>query len=241
MTVVSIMGPSIFSWAGLFAMIMSSDIFILYDDQPYTRNDRSNRNTIFTSKDKPGYITVPYHHSGVYNTSYDKLFLNPLSFKVEKFLRGYKMTYSRYPGYGYIYELFETLPFDSNKYSLINFQIKIFEYLKLNLNFPRIVRSSSLPYQHLQSNERVRAMLNHFSASKYISAYSSFSYNHDFDHGCSVVYQNFVCRPYSQPSKSFVDKLSFIDVISCIGISEFNEYCMKCNNLLSHSERSNLG
>lgn len=239
MTVVSIMGPSLFSWAGFFAMIKSSDIFVLYDDQPYTRNDRSNRNTIFTSKDNTGYITIPYHHSGVYDTTYNQLFLKPSLFKIDKFLRGFSMTYSKFEGFDYIYDLFLSLPFESSEYPIVRFQLDIFDYLKNSFNFPEIVLSSQLPYQHLQSNDRVRAILNHFSATTYLSAFSSYFYNCDYDHGCSVVYQNFTYKPYKQPSRNFVSNLSFIDVISCMGISNFISYCKECNHLLSHKERAN--
>ena len=74
---VSIMGPSIFSWGGFFGLLFNSDIFVLYDDQPYTRNDLSNRNKIFVSKDKVGYITIPYRHTGERYIKYSDLFLLP--------------------------------------------------------------------------------------------------------------------------------------------------------------------
>jgi len=240
MTTVSIMGPSIFSWAGLYGMMLSSDIFVLYDDQPYTRNDRSNRNTLFTTRDKTGYITIPYRHNGSYNTSYDQLFLLPSKFNLTKFMRGYSMTYSGFPGYQFITNFLSKLPFDQHQYPLIDFQIDIFRLLSDFIPLPEIVLSSTLPYQQLSSNSRVSAILNHLNATTYLSAFTSYNYNSCYNHGCTVMYQYFTYSPYLQPSKLFVKNLSFLDVISCIGIEAFSDYCHSCNSILSCSERSTI-
>ena len=240
MTTVSIMGPSIFSWAGFFAMIHSSDIFVLYDDQPYTRNDLSNRNKIFLSKNSVGYITVPYKHAGIYDTSYNHLFLQTNGFKYSKILKTLDHVYSKYPGYATLLSLFEFLPFSSPRVSLIDFQLSIFSFMRSFIDLPDIVLSSSLPYQEFSSNDRVDRILKHFSADRYLSAFSSFSYNSTYNHSCEVIYQYFTYKPYKQPSSSFVPNLSFLDVLACVGPSEFKHYCTSCQALLSLAERSEI-
>lgn len=238
---VSIMGPSIFSWGGFFGLLFNSDIFVLYDDQPYTRNDLSNRNKIFVSKDKVGYITIPYRHTGERYIKYSDLFLLPNLKLRDKYLRGLKIIYSKSKGINDIEKLLINLPW-GKEINLIDFQISLINYLRKYIKIPQLILSSDIKKSG-KSNELVEEILNQLNADVYLSAFNSFNYNSEYAQKESrflFKYQNFIYKPYEQPSKKFIPNLSFIDIIACLGLAEFENYINDCDNYLNIKEREGL-
>ena len=57
MTVV-IMQPGYLPWLGFFDLMKRSDVFVIYDDVQYTKNDWRNRNKVKTSNGTC-WLTVP--------------------------------------------------------------------------------------------------------------------------------------------------------------------------------------
>ncbi len=235
---VAIMGPSIFSWGGFFSLLSSADIFVLYDDQPYTRNDLSNRNRIIVSKNKVGYITIPYQHTGKEYVQYSDLILLANNKIRDKYLRGIQMIYSKYKGFAEISSLISDLPWEK-PLRVIDFQMAVFDKLRKYIPTPKILLSSSINKKG-RSNDLVESILYELKADSYLSAFNSYSYNHQYamnNSSYNYQYQQFISQPYNQPSKDFIPNLSFIDIVACIGLSSFNKYLISSNKFLTLEER----
>ncbi len=242
MSKISIMGPSIFSWGGFFGLMRSSDIFVLYDDQPYTRNDLSNRNKVFISKNQIGYITIPYKHTGEKYINYSDLYLLSNIKLRDKYLRGLKMNYSKSKGIEDIEEILISLPWHE-KIKLIDFQLAVINTLSKFFKTPQIVLSSTIEKQG-KSNKLVETILNKLNATIYLSAFNSFNYNKEYALKSSkfkYLYQHFEYLPYEQPSEIFYPNLSFIDIIACLGKKNFDKYLKECDKYLTVSQRELLG
>ena len=55
---VAILQSNYIPWKGYFDLINSSDVFVLYDDMQYTKNDWRNRNKIQTPQGLK-WLTIP--------------------------------------------------------------------------------------------------------------------------------------------------------------------------------------
>jgi Holliday junction resolvase-like predicted endonuclease len=55
---ISILQSNYIPWKGYFDLIAKSDVFVIYDEVQYTKNDWRNRNKI-QSKNGPQWITIP--------------------------------------------------------------------------------------------------------------------------------------------------------------------------------------
>ena len=56
------MQPAFLPWLGYFELIDKTDAFVILDSAQFQRQYRGHRNTLFTSKNTPNYVTLPIQH-----------------------------------------------------------------------------------------------------------------------------------------------------------------------------------
>ncbi|MFT6210588.1 MAG: hypothetical protein ACJAYA_000397 [Bacteroidia bacterium] len=68
--IVSISQSNYIPWKGYFDLIAKSDVFVIYDEVQYTKNDWRNRNIIKTAKGTE-WLTIPVNQKGLNQRIYD--------------------------------------------------------------------------------------------------------------------------------------------------------------------------
>ena len=100
MKTISIHQPNFMPWIPYFQKIAQSDIFILYDDAQYLKNEFQNRNKIRVKQGKGWtYLTIPLLSKDCYLTPIDKVKFPPDKSWAKKMVKAIKMSYSKTPNF----------------------------------------------------------------------------------------------------------------------------------------------
>jgi hypothetical protein len=210
---VSILQSNYIPWKGYFDIIAKSDIFVIYDEVQYTKNDWRNRNQII-SKQGVQWITIP-----VKQDSLDQR-IDKTQVFLENWNKKHKNTlvanYSKAPYFKEISELLFTLYEKPSKYlSDINlsFILSICNYLDIKTE---IINSKNL-YLTGDRNERLIDACTKLNASNYLSGPGAKDYlNLSLfeSNGINVEWMDYSnYRPYNQGTKEFVHSVSIIDLL----------------------------
>jgi len=76
----SIMQPTYLPWAGYFALINASDLFLFYDDAQYSKNSWHNRNKVLLNK-QPQWLSISISHKNRQNINQTVLSCYPRDIK----------------------------------------------------------------------------------------------------------------------------------------------------------------
>lgn len=132
-------------WKGYFDMINSVDVFVIYDEVQYTKNDWRNRNLLKT-KNGVEWITIPVKHTKL-NQTIDETLVATTNWNV-KHWKMIQATYGKAPYFNKYKEELEALYININTNSLseINFTFmkKICELLGITT---KLINSRSLNLQ----------------------------------------------------------------------------------------------
>jgi hypothetical protein len=210
---VSILQSNYIPWKGYFDIIAKSDVFVIYDEVQYTKNDWRNRNQII-SKQGVQWITIP-----VKQVSLDQR-IDETQIFLENWNKKHKSTlvsnYSKAPYFKEISELIFPLYESPSKYlSEINlsFILAICGYLDIDT---KIINSKNL---HLtgDKNERLIDACLKLDASNYLSGPGAKDYLNLslFEkNGIKVDWMDYSnYREYKQNTIEFVHNVSIIDLL----------------------------
>jgi hypothetical protein len=174
---VSVIQSNYIPWLGYFAMAAASDVFVVYEDVQYTKNDWRNRNQIECNNAKI-WLTVPVHH--------EKLGQNFLDIKLAstgwagKHLRTLRQAFSKNPGWHALGHQVEEL------YTLAGSFRYLFEVNRLFLAwaFTALQIESTIVFldkfpEKGDPTERLISILQSQGATRYISGPSALSYIDD--------------------------------------------------------------
>lgn len=210
---VSILQSNYIPWKGYFDIIAKSDVFVIYDEVQYTKNDWRNRNQII-SKQGVQWITIPVKQVSL-NQRIDQtqIFLENWNKKHKSTLVS---NYSKAPYFEEISDLIFPLYDSPSKYlSEINlsFILAICSYLDINT---KIINSKNL---HLSGdkNERLIDACLKLNASNYLSGPGAKDYI-DLSlfekNGINVDWMDYSNYPeYNQNTTEFVHSVSIVDLL----------------------------
>jgi hypothetical protein len=210
---VSILQSNYIPWKGYFDIIAKSDVFVIYDEVQYTKNDWRNRNQIVT-KQGIQWITIPVKQDSL-NQKIDKteIFLENWNKKHKNTIAS---NYSKAPFFKEVSEfLFPLYENPSKNLSEINssFILAICKYLEIKT---QILNSKDL-YLTGDRNERLVDACIKLNSSNYLSGPGAKDY---LDlalfekNGISVEWMDYSCYPkYNQATKEFVHSVSIIDLL----------------------------
>jgi len=210
---VSILQSNYIPWKGYFDIIAKSDVFVIYDEVQYTKNDWRNRNQIIT-KQGVQWITIPVKQDSLSQR------IDQTEIFFENWNKKHKSTitsnYSKAPYFKEVSELLFPLYENPSKYlSEINlsFILAICSYLNIKTE---IINSKNLQLTG-DKNERLIDACIKLNASNYLSGPGAKDYLNLslFENkGIKVDWMDYSNYPrYNQNTKEFEHSVSIIDVL----------------------------
>lgn len=203
-------------WKGYFHAINKVDVFVMYDDVQYTKNDWRNRNLI---KNKSGlqWLTIPVETKHKSCQKINQAKIVPSNW-AQKHLLSIKHNYAKASYYKYYIPFFEDLYSNCN-FRYLNdlnrhFLTKICDLLEIKTP---IVLSSDYDLQSKDKTERIVEMCTKINATDYYSGPAAKSYINEpkfYDANIELHYFNYCNFPtYQQLYLPFLHEVSIIDVI----------------------------
>ena len=92
---VSLIQSNFIPWIGYLSIIKNSDLFILFEDVQYTKNDWRNRNKFLVNNNET-WITIPVHYHSKQN--FQTVTTSPIKF-FQKFKKTFENYYSQNNNY----------------------------------------------------------------------------------------------------------------------------------------------
>lgn len=224
---VAMMQPMFLPWLGLFELIDVADTFIFLDDFQFSRQSWGQRNRIFLSPGKDGYITLPVSNPIGLQGTFRDVIPNPDSRWLRKVKANLIQTYGKMPHFTETFSLIEPylVEFARGEKCLADLQIRLTKKIATCLSLSsKFHLSSEFNTHDLKRSERILALIEAVGGTDYYAARGALSYMKEdgvFDSASPNVYiQNFQPQPYPQPgASSFVPRLSVIDAMFALGAS----------------------
>ena len=210
---IAILQSNYIPWKGYFDIIAKSDVFVIYDEVQYTKNDWRNRNQLLTNNGKQ-WITIPVRQEHINQKIYEtKVSANNWQKKhISTLIANYsKAKYFK----EYKDEIFEIYNFNSVYLSEINiFFIKsISNILEIKTD---IIDSRELILNGDKNNKLIEACKK-LKAEVYISGASAQNYldvNAFLKENISIEWMDYTgYQEYSQVFKPFHHNVSILDLI----------------------------
>jgi hypothetical protein len=216
---VAIHQPYHLPWLAFFHKMWMSDVFVLLDNVPYSKNDFQNRNRIRTSGTDKGWclLTVPVLTKGRFGQRINQVEIN----KADKAWnrrcwRSIEYSYSQaeyFENYqDFFYDLYTAKSWDK----LVDLNVYLIEYLTQVLGMDtELVLASDLGVSG-SSTELLLGICQKLGADLYISGRFGRDYLDEaqfHQQGIQVVYQDFQHPEYPQVYEPFVPNMSVIDLV----------------------------
>lgn len=210
---ISILQSNYVPWKGYFDLIAKSDIFVIYDEVQYTKNDWRNRNIIKT-KEGLQWITIPVTQASLNQKISDTKISNDLWIKKHK--STLQTNYGKAPFFNhYKDQIFETYNNQLTSLSAINrlFIEKICAILAIDT---KIIDSKELQLE----GDKVERLINackKLKATKYISGPAAKSYLSEEvfkDNNIEIEWMDYSnYKEYHQLYSHFEHGVSILDLI----------------------------
>ena len=170
---VSLIQSNFIPWIGYLAIIKNSDLFILYEDVQYTKNDWRNRNK-FLVNNNTTWITIPVHYSSKQN--FQTVRTSPIKF-FQKFKKTIENHYSQNDNYKKIKTEFESIIQKCSKEILLKNINRTFLRFLLDLyNIKtKIIYLEKAPEIN-NPTDKVLEIIKNYSATEYFSGSSAKNY-----------------------------------------------------------------
>ena len=225
---VSICQSNYIPWRGYFDLIASADVFVVYDEVQYTKNDWRNRNLIKTATGL-SWLTVPVRRESIHQKINETL---TMSTKWErKHITALTLNYSKSPFFQtYKDEIFEIYKnFTSLSNLNVNMIKKICEILQIDT---KIIDSSDLSLTGDRNSKLIDACIK-LNATTYISGPSASCYLDTAAFNLNNINVNWMdysgYLEYPQRFGKFIGNVSILDLIFNIGPNS--------KNYLKHNEK----
>ena len=220
---VTILQPNYIPWRGFFDFFKQSDVFVVYDDVQYTKNDWRNRNTIKTP-DGSQWLTIPVDDK-------DRMSKHRLIKDVnmlqngwqDRHLKALELNYKNAPYYGEMLDIVSEA-FDEKPELLIDLDMllvrKINDYFGIRC---KIVKSSVLGFNELDRQDRLVEICKHLNATEYYSGDAAKDYLDTSKFGdIRVLWHRYKEKTYPQLWGEFQSKVSILDLIANCGTKGYD-------------------
>lgn len=203
-------------WRGYFDFIASVDLFVLYDDVPYSKNSWRNRNRIKTPRGTE-WLTIPVH--GHLNEAIDEVTIADPNFAARHRLKLFE-SLGEAPHFADAIGLFEAgiEPGLGNLSRQNEALIKsICSYLGITT---RLVRARDFGLKGSKT-ARLLDLLEKTGAATYVSGPSAKSYLEEErfkEKGITLEYKTYDYEPYAQLHGPFVGDVTVLDLIANEGL-----------------------
>jgi len=204
-------------WRGYFDFIDDVDLFVIYDDMQYTKNDWRNRNRIKTPQGAT-WITVPIKQASL-KQLIQETFIDDRKDWRRKHLASIYHNYHRCKGFDWIYPaLKDVLGRDIDRLSELNVELIKLVCQKLEVTTP-VILSSSIEVSGAKTS-RIIKIVKELGGDAYLSGPAAKSYLNvdEFKaEGIQLLYKQYDYPSYAQPWGEFVSDVSVIDLLASMG------------------------
>lgn len=233
---IAMMQPTFLPWAGYFAMLEMVDVFIFLDDFQFSRQSYHQRNRLFVSEKKSGWVTLPTTHTKDDSTKIKSITLLEAKPVIDdKFLSRFygvlESNYKKTENYAQMRNFVDQwLNVEWNNLADMNMDFiqQVAELLEIQVEY---VKSSKLVVEGERST-RVVEILRSVDAKSYLCAQGSFDYMNKDDvfpiEDVELGYFNFEGLPYKQQqSEDFIPHLSVLDGLFQVGPTALRDTILK--------------
>ncbi|WOF15388.1 WbqC family protein [Methanoplanus sp. FWC-SCC4] len=217
---VGIIQSNYIPWRGYFNFIADVDLFIIYDDVQYTKNDWRNRNKIKIQKGTK-WLSVPvkYHSSSLSGNKIQDVKIDYSLKWFDMHMRSFYENYKSSPYYDHANTIFSII--SNNKFesiSSLNVHLikDIMNYLEIN---SEVIYSSELEPEGTKT-ERLIDILTKVDADVYLSGPSADAYLDKElfkENNIGLEYKTYDYEPYSQLHGDFIGNVTVLDLIANCG------------------------
>ena len=217
---VAILQSNYLPWRGYFDLIHDVDVFVLYDDVQFTKNDWRNRNQIYGSAGLQ-WLSVPTGDS-IHRTIREVELVNDRW--QEKHFRTLTQTYARAPFAEELGPWLESVYRTRSWRTLSELNAALVREICGMLGIRTEIRDSSEFFMEGDRVERLLRLLGDLGASEYISGPAAKSYLADeganfAKRGVTLSYKRYPAYPeYPQRREPFVGAVSVVDLLVNVGI-----------------------
>jgi len=208
-------------WRGYFDLIASADVFVIYDEVQYTKNDWRNRNLIKTANGL-SWLTVPVRRESMYQKINETLTMQTDWEK--KHMKALTLNYSKSPFFQkYKDEIFEIY---ENFTSLSNLNVNMIKRIcEILLIDTKIIDSADLCLTGDRNSKLIDACIK-LNANTYISGPSASCYLDTALFKSNNINVNWMdysgYLEYPQRFGSFIGNVSILDLIFNVGPNSKN-------------------
>jgi hypothetical protein len=199
-------------WKGYFDLIAKSDVFVIYDEVQYTKNDWRNRNILKTANG-PKWITIPIKNYKLSKKINEVV--TDLNFWQRKHINMITLNYSRSPFFKEYSERLFSLYENSENLSEINIKF-IKEICKIVGIDTQIINSTDLNLIG-DRNQRLVDACNKLNATTYISGPAASAYLDEClfnENSINVEWIDYSDYPkYPQLFGEYLNQVSILDLI----------------------------
>ena len=220
---VTILQPNYLPWRGYFDFFKQSDVFVVYDDVQYTKNDWRNRNLI-KAPDGAQWLTVPVDDK---NRTSKYVLIKDVRVAEngwqERHLKSLEMNYAHAPYFGVIYGLMEE-SFNEKHALLVDLNMslmrKFLDYLGIRC---RIEYSSKLGFANCDQTDRLVAICKHLGATEYLTGDAAKGYlEQDKFENIRVLWHKYKENVYPQLWGWFISRISIVDLLMNCGTKGYD-------------------
>lgn len=211
--------PNYLPWIGYFDLIRQADVWIWYDDVQYTKRDWRNRNRI-AAAGAPEWLTIPVKTKGRFAQRICDVELDPTQPWMRRHLESIRRCYARAPFFQPMFSIIEE-GFAAGGVLLADLTIRLNQSICAALGLtPTFLRSSELPHERSDREERLRELCRVVGGNVYLSGPAARGYisPHAFAAaGIELRYIVYDYPPYARGSQPFLPNLSIIDALAWLG------------------------
>jgi len=209
-----IMQPNYLPWIGYMNLMKQADVFVIYDDVQYTKNDWRNRNKIKTP-DGCMWLTVPVHNGG--KPMIKNVTVNDNLKWREKHLKALRMNYKGTFYFDEVYGFIEDVLSNRRKEHLYIISMALIVAIKSYLGLQcEIHYSSEIGFTDLKRTDRLVKICEQLKGTEYLSPNRSADYLEPEkfkDAGIELLWHNYRHPKYNQQWGDFITNLSVVDLL----------------------------
>ena len=235
----AIMQATYLPWTGFFALMASSDDFIILDDVQFSYQSWQQRNRIRAGKSEI-MLTVPVHRPSGLHTLLKQVTLDNTRTWRKKHSQSIRLNYCKsqhWENFGpALLKLFE----NQEAHLLLNWNLSFIEFIKKALNINTNIHLASDINEPSDKVERLIQLCQSCQADRYISPIGSFEYinldNRFTDSNIDLRYIDYTPQSYTQVGEGFLPSLSTVDLLLNMGPESVQIIKTGINGFLTHEE-----
>jgi len=215
---IAILQSNYIPWKGYFDLINKCDVFVIFDDVQYTKNDWRNRNRIKTNQGVK-WLTIPVRQEGLDQR------INQTKIADARWGRKHwaslSQNYNKSLFYKDYFEVFEHLYLTGNDIYLSEINYKFLNVINEILGIDTVIMKSEDFDLLDEKSERLLGICKSLKASTYISGPSASSYLNTeifIQEGIAIEFMDYEgYKEYPQLYPPFVHDVTILDMIFNIG------------------------